>query len=137
MCRTCKQMYYPMLPVFDYILVSTFNHRHTSLKKKHEPKHSVRPTSQKKLNSYIHRVVVNNLPPTVQVGGAVINGPRLPLPPIPLPYTAPPTITTSELCTTGTKKITMDEEIHVPQSIPSYTSVIWRTPSKMRQIMFL
>ncbi|XP_065905950.1 inversin-like isoform X2 [Dysidea avara] len=91
---------------------------HTSLKKKHESKYTVRPHSQKKLNSYIHHVVVNNLPPTVQVGGAVINSPRLPLPPIPLPYTAPPTITTSKSHTSGTKKIAVDEEICVPQSVP-------------------
>jgi len=101
--------------IFDYILLSKFNHRHTSLKKKHEPKHPVRPNSQKKLNNYIHHVVVNNLPPTVQVGGPVINSPRLPLPPIPLPYTAPPNITTSRPHATATKKITMDEEI---QSVP-------------------
>ena len=49
--------------------------------------------SQKKLDSYIHHVVSNSLPPTAQVGGAVIRSPRLPLPPIPLPSTAPPIIT--------------------------------------------
>ena len=49
--------------------------------------------SQKKLDSYIHHVVSNRLPPTAQVGGAVIKSPRLPLPPIPVPNTAPPFIT--------------------------------------------
>lgn len=49
--------------------------------------------SQKKLDSYIHHVVSNSLPPTAQVGGAAIRSPRLPLPPIPLPSTAPPIIT--------------------------------------------
>ena len=51
--------------------------------------------SQKKLNSYIHHVVSNSLPPTAQVGGAVIKSPRLPLPPIQIPNTAPPMIITA------------------------------------------
>ena len=38
-------------------------------------------------------MVSNRLPPTAQVGGAVIKSPRLPLPPIPVPNTAPPFIT--------------------------------------------
>jgi len=98
------------------IASSLLSCRHTPLKKKHEPKHTVRPHSQKKLNSYIHHVVANNLPPTVQVGGTVINSPRLSLPPIPLPYTAPPTISTSKSHPTTMK--TTDEEIVVPQTFP-------------------
>ena len=38
-------------------------------------------------------MISNRLPPTAQVGGAVIKNPRLPLPPIPVPNTAPPFIT--------------------------------------------
>lgn len=40
-------------------------------------------------------MVANSLPPTAQVGGAVIKQPRLPLPPIQIPNTAPPIITTA------------------------------------------
>ena len=39
-------------------------------------------------------MVSNSLPPTAQVGGAVIKSPKLPLPPIQLPNTAPTIITT-------------------------------------------
>ena len=35
------------------------------------------------------------MPPTAQVGGAVIKGPRLPLPPIQIPNTAPPMMVTT------------------------------------------
>ena len=40
-------------------------------------------------------MVSNSLPPTAQVGRAVIKGPRLPLPPIQIPNTAPPMIVTT------------------------------------------
>ena len=66
--------------------------RNSSLKKRSEPDVFKIPT-RKKFNSYIHHVVSHSLPPTAQVGGAVIKSPRLPLPPIQLPNTAPPIIT--------------------------------------------
>ena len=75
--------------LFQYILYF----RNSSLKKKREPVFKVH--SQKKLDSYIHHVVSKSLPPTAQVGGAVIKSPKLPLPPIQIPNTAPPTVITA------------------------------------------
>ena len=68
--------------------------RNSSLKKKREPD-VFKVHSKKKLDGYIHHVVSNSLPPTAQVGGAVIKNTKLPLPPIQIPNTAPPMIITA------------------------------------------
>ena len=68
--------------------------RNSSLKKKREPD-VFKVHSKKKLDGYIHHVVSNGLPPTAQVGGAVIKSTKLPLPPIQIPNTAPPMIITA------------------------------------------
>lgn len=76
--------------LFQYVLYF----RNSSLKKKREPD-VFKVHSKKKLDGYIHHVVSNSLPPTAQVGGAVINSTKLPLPPIQIPNTAPPMIITA------------------------------------------
>lgn len=77
-----------MSVIFQFVYIF----RNSSLKKRNESD-VFKIHSQKKLDSYIHHVVSNSIPPTAQVGGAVIKTPRLPLPPIQLPNTAPPIIT--------------------------------------------
>jgi len=83
----------------------TFYFRDSSLKKRKESD-VFKVHSRRKLDSYIHHVVSNSLPPTAQVGGAVIKSPRLPLPPIQLPNTTPSIITTPP------KKIVPHKQTH-------------------------
>ena len=69
-------------------------------------------------------MVSNSLSPTAQVGGAVIKGPRLPLPPIHVPNTAPPMIITAPSKKTYMHKHPVENEVdnntmqkHIPEEL--------------------
>jgi len=113
-----------LITFFFYIYI---NHRYTSLKEKHEPKHSVR---QKKLNSYIHHVVANNLPPT-----AALDCPSHPSHFHTQPHPQSPHLNHASLVL---RRSPWMKKLMYHKASPNYTSVIWRTvmvKSKMRQII--